>query len=118
MPVRTVIPISLGFRVATWRDWGWFLPPSLAPALRRGAVQHLTILPLAVLGAIVLLRRRIGGLPVIVAIAAASLPAILVVYAGPRYRSPVVPLLCLLAGFGQVEIGAWLRRRGTRGATG
>lgn len=79
-------------------------------------VGHALVLPLAALGAILLLRRRAGAL-VLWTVVAGAIPSIPVVYAGPRYRTPVMGCLCLLAGLGAVAVLDRVRRLVVRRAS-
>jgi 4-amino-4-deoxy-L-arabinose transferase-like glycosyltransferase len=88
------------------RLYCWTCPSHLIEPGSGWPLTFGVIMPLAVLGAGVLLRRwnEVGRL--LVLIAAAATPSALVVYVGPRYRSPVAPILTVLAGVGLVVLVA------------
>jgi hypothetical protein len=100
----------LAIRNALLRVRHWWLPGSLADPGSRWPVTYGAIFPLALIGLVAIVRRRLLCSPIWVSIVAASVPSALIVYAGARYRAPVLPLICLLAGAGALALVALVRR--------
>jgi hypothetical protein len=87
----------------------WWLPRRLLEPGSAWPVTYGVLFPFAVLGLIGILRRRIAWAPIWLSIIAASIPSFLVVYAGARYRTPVLPLIALLAGIGVLQVTGFAR---------
>lgn len=129
---RSEVPRVVAARVL--RMWGLgFAEDQLAfdvsegrhrPSQRAGQWLHLVLLPSAVAGAVLGVRRGRGaqtvvllGIPVLVTLTT------LLIYGGTRMRSGAEPAIAVLAAFGLVEAvraarGWWARSHGDRTSTG
>ncbi len=96
----------------------WIVPGHIIEPGSGWPMTYGVLFPFAVLGAALLFRKRepIGRL--LVYVAAIATPSVLVVFAGPRYRTPAMPVLAAIAGVGLaalIRLGVdWLARRRAR----
>ncbi len=88
----------------------WVLPQFLVEPGSWWPVTYGTIAPFALVGLAGMFRRRKPVLHLLVPLAATGLPAVLIVYAGERYRSPSISIVAVLAGSGLVLLGRWVYR--------
>jgi len=92
----------------TWLDW-WLEGRGRAPSYI-GLFSYYLLMPFAIVGVVVLRRRRVPILPLL-SVAVIATIAAAVTFGVTRYRAPAEVAIVVAAGVGASAAGTWLRSR-------